>query len=182
MRPILEDLLTRLRDAVGSPDASQAILNVLRASQQNRNAISDEIAGLDEDEVLLFEDDSCSIWTCRYDASVVLAPHEHCMPVHIAVYRGAEVQVLYACEPGRLRHLGNQSVAAGNILSLDDTAIHAVTAQIGQPSHAIHVYEGPLTGVQRDLFDWTTGERVPFTMEQFHGMKRRQSDMAEFAN
>lgn len=129
---------------------------------------------------MLFEDQTCSIWTCRYGAELVLAPHEHRMAVHIAVYRGTEVEVLYKREPGALRHGGNTSVPAGKVTSLGPDAIHAITAEGPVQSHAIHVYEGPLTQVERALFDWTTGEKVDFTMENFHALARKKTDMAEF--
>ena len=129
---------------------------------------------------MLFEDDTCSIWSCRFSPDVVFAPHEHCMPVHIGVYRGAEVEVLYKREPGHLRHGGNKIVKAGDVVSLGADAIHAITADDDGQSHAIHVYMGPLTQIERSLFDWETGEAIGFTMENFHGMKRNKADMVEF--
>ncbi len=175
----LEELAGTIREAAASPDHTAAIRAVLQASQSRKEDLADAIAKLDEDEVMLFEDETCSIWTCRYNSDVVFAPHEHCMGVHIAVYRGAEVEVLYKREPGKLRHGGNRLVRAGDVVRLGPDAIHAITADDEQ-SLAIHVYEGPLTQVQRSLFEWTTGEEVEFTMENFHAMARRKVDMTEF--
>ncbi|WP_424988477.1 hypothetical protein [Microbulbifer sp. S227A] len=135
---------------------------------------------MDDDEIMVHEDETVSIWTCRYAPDVVFAPHEHRMGVQIAVYRGAEVEVLYRREPGKLRHGGNHLVRAGDVARLGPQAIHAITADGDAPSIAIHVYEGPLTRIKRALFDWTSGEKIEFSMENFHAMARRKQDMEEF--
>ena len=146
-----------------------------------KDVLADEIEAMPEDEVLLFEDETCSIWTCRFGSDVVLAPHEHRMGAQIAVYRGIEVEVLYKREAGALRHGGNTNVEAGKVLRLGPDAIHAVTAHGERQSIAIHVYEGPLTQIERSLFDWTTGEKVAFTMENFHAMARQRSEVVELS-
>lgn len=177
---ILEDLVIRIRKAAASDDRLSTIREVLKESLSDKEDLANAIAAFEEDEVMVFQDETCSIWTCRYSSDVVFAPHEHRMGVHIAVYRGTEVEVLYKREPGKLRHGGNSLVRAGNVVHLGPDAIHAITADGSVQSHAIHVYEGPLTQVERSLFDWTTGEKVAFSMENFHAMSRRKSDMAEF--
>lgn len=178
-KQILEDVFSQIRDAAASGDRILAIRAVLLESQSRKDDLAEAIADLDEDEIMVFEDETCSIWTCRYSSDVVFAPHEHCMSVHIAVYRGAEVEVLYKREPGKLRHRGNSLVKAGDVVRLGPEAIHAITAEDEQ-SIAIHVYEGPLTQIKRSLFDWTTGEEVEFTIENFHAMARHKANMAEF--
>ena len=114
------------------------------------------------------------------DPNVVFAPHEHGMGVHIAVYRGTEVEVLYKRAPGKLRYGGNTLVKAGEVVRLGPEAIHAITSDGSEQSIALHVYEGPLTQIERSLFDWTTGEAVEFSMENFYAMARRKVDMDEF--
>ena len=177
---ILPDLVAQIRTAAASPDRSAALRALLQDSQNRKEELADAIASLAEDEVMLFEDETCSIWSCRYGSDLVFAPHEHRMSVHIAVYRGAEIEVLYKREPGKLRHGGNSIVGAGQVVRLGPEAIHAITGDgVGQ-SHAIHVYEGPLTRTERSLFDWNTGAEVEFTMENFHAMSRAKADMDEF--
>ncbi|MBE1281818.1 MAG: hypothetical protein GJ676_00760 [Rhodobacteraceae bacterium] len=177
--PLLDNLVQQARIAARSASPSDAIRAVLKDSIGQSNEFANAIAATEEDELLLFEDDTCSIWTCRYGSDLVFAPHEHRMPVHIAVYRGTEIEVLYKKEPGRLRHGGNKHVAAGDVVSLGPDAIHAITGEGDIQSHAIHIYEGPLTRVERHLFDWTTGAEVEFSMENFHAMARNRAEMKE---
>ena len=178
---ILEELVSQIREAAPSEDPSSVIRTLMQSSQSKKDEFAGAIAAMPEDEVMLFEDQSCSIWTCRYDSDVVLAPHEHRMGVHIAVSRGVEVEVLYKRESGKLRHSGNSMIRAGDVVYLGEDAVHAVTADGIEQSHAIHVYEGPLTQIQRSLFDWVTGEEVEFTMENFHAMARSKEGMDEFS-
>ncbi|WP_298862731.1 hypothetical protein [uncultured Sulfitobacter sp.] len=177
---ILNSFVERARVAAASDNATFAIRKLLKSSFSESETMADAIASLETDEVMLFEDEFCSIWTCRYNSDVVLAPHEHCMPVYIAVYRGTKVEVLYKREPTRLRHGGNKVISAGEVTSLGADAIHAITAEGFGQSHAIHIYEEPLTAVKRSLFGWVSGEEVDFTMENFHAMQRQKPDMEEF--
>lgn len=179
--PVLDELLSEIREAARSVNAFARLQQVLRNSVRQPDSIANAIAGIDDDEVLLFEDETCSVWSCRYQSDVVFAPHEHCMTAHIAVYRGAELEVMYQCESAGLRHTGNKVVSAGEVLTLPPDAIHAVSAEGQSQSHAIHVYQGPLTGVTRSLFDWSTGARVEFSMDNFYAMRRQKSEMSEFS-
>jgi len=176
---ILNDFVDRARDEAVSDKPTSALRELLKESFSERGAMADAIAAQEEDEVLLYEDENCSIWTCRYNSNVVLPPHEHCMTVHIAVYRGNEVEVLYHRDEDRLRHAKNRVVAEGEVVSLGPEAIHAVTAEGNGQSHAIHIYEGPLTEVKRSLFDWTNGGEIEFTMENFQAMMRKRSELEE---
>lgn len=177
--PILENLITRARAAAASENPTTALRELLKDTQTDQAAMAEAIAAQSEDEVLLFEDDTCSIWTCRYSPDVVMPPHEHCMTVHIAVYKGREVEVLYHRESDQLRHAKNRIVETGEVLSLGPDAVHAVTADGDGQSHAIHIYQGPLTQVTRSLFDWTSGGKVAFTMENFHAMLRKRADLTD---
>ena len=96
---ILKDFVVQIREAAASEDRKSAMRELLQDSQSRKVLMADAIAALEEDEVMFFEDETCSIWTCRYDPNVVFAPHEHGMGVHIAVYRGTEVEVLYNARP-----------------------------------------------------------------------------------
>ncbi|MGB0504882.1 MAG: hypothetical protein ACPGGK_01690 [Pikeienuella sp.] len=174
---ILTDLIAKSRKAAASENPTSALREVLKSSQVNQSEMAEAIAAQEEDEVLLFEDETCSIWTCRYNADQVMPPHEHCMTVHIAVYRGNEVEVLYHREEDKLRHAKNRVVKTGELLSLGPDAVHAVTADGEGQSHAIHIYQGPLTNVTRSLFDWNSGGKVDFTMENFHAMLRNRSEV-----
>lgn len=133
-----------------------------------------------EDEILLFEDDTVSIWSCRFNPEFVMPPHEHKMEVHIGVVSGQEKNIMFVREDNALKHVKTVIVDAGEVLSIGADGLHAVTASGNAHSHALHVYLGPLTKVKRDLFDWTTGAAVDFTMDNFDTMKRSRNNLPKF--
>ncbi len=101
-----------------------------------------------------------------------MPPHEHCLKVLIGAYSGGEKSILYERTADGLKEIDTVIAYAGEVIALDKDAIHAVTTQDDQPSHAIHVYFGPLMKLERDLFDWDSGHAVNFTLENFDAMKR----------
>ncbi len=134
----------------------------------------------DEDEIHLFEDETVSIWSCRFSPEVAMPPHEHLMDVHIGVVTGAEKNIFFREEAGQLKHVSSKIVQTGEVLSLGRDAIHGVTADGEIPSHALHVYIGPLMQIERRLFEWDSGQSVPFTMENFERLKLPRAQAAAY--
>lgn len=172
--------VNKMRKAAKSETPSitvrKELASVLSSTELQMSGLPEQ----EEDEILLFEDDTVSIWSCRFDPEFVMPPHEHKMDVHIGVVSGNEKNIMFVRERSTLKHIKSVIVNAGEILSIGADALHAVTADGETPSHALHVYLGPLTKVKRDLFDWTTGEAVDFTMENFEAMKRSCKDLPNF--
>ena len=175
-----ETFVDAARAAAGRPDATRSVRYLLKQTLSNPAAVAAAIPAQDEDEVLLFEDDTVSIWSCRFQPYVVMPPHEHKMHAHIGVFSGGEKNILFQQEATGLRHIATKVVEPGEVFSIGADGIHAVTADGSKPSHALHVYLGPLMKVQRALFDWETGEKVDFTMENFDKMKRHNSNLPVF--
>ncbi len=166
-----------VREAAEQPDADAAVRGVLTKSVANPLALIDATPIEGEDEVMLYEDEAVSIWRCCFQPHVIMPPHEHKMVVHIAGYSGVELSYRYQVESGELSFKDKIAVGQGEVITLESNTIHAVTAQGDKPSYALHVYMGPLMKISRDLFDWDSGDRIAFTMDNFHNMKRSATDM-----
>lgn len=170
---------TEVRTAAAGPDpvaATRKVLETALATPAPIIAATDP----DEDETLLFEDETVSVWRCRFQPGVVMPPHEHLLDVHIGVYSGGEKNILFSLSGGRLHHEATHVVQQGEVLTLGADCIHAVSADVDVPSDALHIYHGPLTRLTRGLFDWTSGAQIDFTMENFEAMKRPASDLPAF--
>ncbi len=167
-----ETMVQDLRACVGSPDPQVAIRTFLEELVQNSAPLLAASDQLSDPETLFFEDADLSIWHCRFQPGTIMPPHEHLLPVFIACYAGEEKSILYQAGDAGLEHISDLSASAGDVILLDQDAIHAVTAEGTHPSEAIHVYLGPLMTLKRDLFDWESGDAVPFTMDAFERMKR----------
>lgn len=167
-----EAFIAAVRNAASAAQPTKAVRALLEETLRDPEALAREMPEQAEDEVHLYEDETVSIWSCRFRPTEVLPPHEHKMDVHIGVVSGCEKNILFHRTDEGLQHAQTKRVTAGEILSLGPDGVHAVTAGGGAPSHALHVYLGPLTKVSRSLFDWDTGASVPFTDENFERMKR----------
>ncbi|MGR3709159.1 MAG: hypothetical protein ACU0A9_06925 [Alterinioella nitratireducens] len=167
-----DTLVSDIRQAAKAPDAEAAIREVLTAVVADPAPLIAATPEDGEDEILYFEDETLSIWRCRFHPHEAIPAHEHKLKVLIAGYAGGETSALYRRGPGGLEHIETVTARAGDVITLDRDAIHTVTTEGGAPSLAIHVYLGPLTALQRDLFDPETGAAVAFTMESFEAMKR----------
>lgn len=175
-----ESFVEDVRAAARSEHATKAVRAVLADVLADQDLLKSGLPAQDEDEIHLFEDDTVSIWSCRFDPAFLMPPHEHKMDVHIGVVSGAEKNIMFRRTGERLEHVKTVAVEAGNVLSIGADGLHAVSAEGHAPSHALHVYLGPLTQIKRDLFDWETGNPVDFTMENFDEMKRRSEDFPQY--
>lgn len=165
-----------VRKAAEAPDANAAVRSLLEQTVADPGPIAAATPSDGDDEACLYEDETVSIWWCRFQPHVVMPPHEHLLDVHIAGYSGGEKNILYRTEAGELKHDNTVVVTPGEVLTLDKDAVHAVSAEGDEPSLALHVYMGPLMKLKRALFDWQTGEKVDFTMENFYAMQRPASE------
>ena len=175
-----EGFVQDIRAAALQPDASEAVRSTLQRYVLNPEPIIAATPQGGDDEIMLFEDDTLSIWWCRFEPHVIMPPHEHKLEVHIATYSGGEKNVIFKRDAGKLIHDSTHVVQAGEVFSLDKDGLHAVGGDGDQQSLSLHVYMGPLTTLKRDLFEWTTGEPVAFTMDNFIGMKRAVADLPPF--
>ena len=175
-----EGLVEAAREAASRDDANAAVRALLEECVADPAPIVELTPKVGDDEVMLFEDETVSIWWCRFQPHVLMPPHEHKLAVHIAGYSGGEKSVLFQRRDDELVHNGTVVVRPGEVISLDEECIHAVTAEGDTPSLALHVYMGPLMQLTRGLFDWETGKQIDFTMENFDRLKRPASELPAY--
>lgn len=147
--------------------AAAAVHTIMRSAFSRHHEIAQALPDYDEDEVILFEDDSVSIWFCRFQPGLVVPAHDHQMPAFIGVFAGTENNSFYSRQADGLREVRQSQVDAGDVIAIDAKAIHSVSCPGSQPSCALHVYLGKLTTVERSLFLWGDGEQIPFTQENY---------------
>jgi len=170
-----------VRGAAKSGDPDKAVRELLERVVSEPDRILAATPNDGDDEVMLFEDESVSIWRCKFHPHVYMPPHEHKIPVHIAGYAGGEKSLLYRKTEDGLSYAGEKTVRTGEVVTFGPDAIHAVIAEGDDCSHALHVYMGPLMTLTRGLFDWENGTQIDFTLENFDSLKRTANEMPNFA-
>lgn len=165
----LSDLVTRVRAAAVSATARADIKAALEEAVADPEAFGASLPVFEEDDVILHEDDSVSIWHCRFQPGKTVPPHDHKMLATIAVYRGAERNDFYErSADGGLQKSSEVRLGAGDVFQIGPSAIHAVGCDSEEPCCGIHVYLGALTKVDRSLFDLSDGAALPFTDENYY--------------
>jgi len=168
----LDGLVADLRAAAGSDDARREVREIMTRAFRDPASVAKAIPEFENDDEILFEDDSVSIWLVRFVPGIHVPPHDHQTTAVIGVFDGAEINHFYLREPGRLARKSARRVAAGDVIALKPDGIHSVQAADGRPSLGIHVYLGPLTRIERSLFDWDSGAPTPFNEDSFEAMTR----------
>lgn len=168
----LDDFILQLRAAARESEPVQEVRVLMNQAFQDPQAISNAMPEFENDDEVLFEDDSVSIWFVRFKPGLHVPPHDHQTTATIGVYEGAEDNYFYLRENGQLVHKSTRRVEPGEVIALKPDGIHSVEAANGKQSCGIHVYLARLTTIERSLFDWETGEAAPFSDDNYDRMKR----------
>jgi predicted metal-dependent enzyme (double-stranded beta helix superfamily) len=169
----LDSLVEVLKTASRAPEPVKNIKAIMDQVFLDPVNIAKHMPSFTEDDVIIHEDESVSIWHCRFQPGVSVPPHNHQMTATIGVYAGEERNTFYrAGSNNGLVRDNAVDMVPGNVLSLKPSDIHSVRCTSEQPSCGIHVYLGPLSRIERSLFDWESGEAMPFTESAYEQLKR----------
>ena len=168
----LDNFVQELRAAAVTDDAIKRVRQLMTDAFRDPESIQMGMPHFDNDDEVVFEDDSVSIWFVRFVPGLHVPPHDHQTTATIGVYEGAEDNHFYLRESDRLVHKTSKRVGPGDVIALKPEGIHSVEAAAGAQSCGIHVYLAKLTTIERSLFDWESGEACPFTDENYERMKR----------
>ena len=172
----IDHLVELIKATAKKTDAKRLIKNILQKAVSNPEWISKSIPKVIENEVILFEDDSVSIWHCRFMPGQTVPPHDHQMTASIGVYQGSEQNDFFTLNNhGKLNKDNQIHLSSGNVLQIEKDTIHAVSCASEEPCCGIHVYQGNLTEVNRNLFDLKTNAVMKFTNENYHNLMRKKS-------
>jgi len=169
---VLDDFIQQLRAAAIADEPVKRVRDLMTEAFRDPEAIRAAMPAFDNDDEILFEDDSVSIWFVRFVPGLHVPPHDHQTTATIGVYEGAEDNHFYLRESGRLVHKTSKRVEPGDVIALKPDGIHSVEAAHGTQSCGLHVYLAKLSTIERSLFDWESGEARPFTDENYDLMKR----------
>jgi predicted metal-dependent enzyme (double-stranded beta helix superfamily) len=171
----LDDFVIQLRQAAKSDEPIRQVRALMSDAFTDPDAIRDGMPAFENDDEVIYEDDTVSIWFVRFLPGLHVPPHDHQTTATIGVYEGAENNHFYLREAGRLVHKSSRRVGPGDVIALKPDGIHSVEAADGRQSCGIHVYLAKLTTIERSLFDWESGEARPFTDENYDLMKRESA-------
>ena len=166
----LDRFISDARAAARGPEPRAAMRRLMEEAVQDHAHVASVMPGFegDDDGVVLFEDETISIWNARFRVGHEVPAHDHRMTATIGVYRGAECNQMWRSDgQGGIEKSGEVTVSEGEVYQIGPSAIHSVTCASETDCLGIHVYLGELTTVERSLFDVETGQAMPFTDENY---------------
>lgn len=169
---VLDEFIRELRAAALGEEPAKRVRGLMSAAFKDPAAIRAAMPEYENDDEILYEDDTVSIWYVRFMPGVHVPPHDHQTTATIGVFEGVEHNHFYLREAKKLLHKSSKRVGPGDVIALKPDGIHSVEAADNRRSCAIHVYLAKLTTIERSLFDWDSGEARPFTDENYERMKR----------
>ena len=165
----LDEFIISMRKAANDPSPAKAIRAEMDRYFENPEAIRLAIPKFDTDEEVLFEDESISIFYCRFRPHYTIPPHDHQTSAVIGLYDGQERNNFFSTAGDAFITKGKSvDMQAGDVLSLGPHAIHTVECTGSTPSYAIHVYLAPLSRIERNLYDVAAEQVIPFNDNDFH--------------
>jgi len=168
----LNAFVQQLRAAAHQDEPVKRVRELMTDAFRDPASIKAAMPEFDNDDEILFEDDTVSIWFVRFVPGLHVPPHDHQTTATIGVYEGAEDNHFYLRDAERLVHKSSKRVGPGDVIALKPDGIHSVEAADNEQSCGIHVYLAKLTTIERSLFDWDSGIAIPYTDENYDRMKR----------
>lgn len=165
----LDEFIICMRKAANTASPAKAIRAEMDRYFEHPEAIRLAMPKFDTDEEVLFEDESISIFYCRFRPGYTIPPHDHQTSAVIGLYDGQERNNFFSTAGDAFITKGKSvDMQAGDVLSLGPHAIHTVECTGSTPSYAIHVYLAPLSRIERNLYDVVAKQVIPFNDDDFH--------------
>ena len=165
----LDEFIVCMRKAAKAPSPAKAVRAEMDRYFEHPEAVRLAMPKIDTDEEVLYEDESISLFYCRFRPGYTIPPHDHQTSAVIGIYDGQERNNFFSTAGDNfITKSKSVDMQAGDVLSLGPHAIHTVECTGSTPSRAIHVYLAPLSRIERNLYDVAAEQVIPFTDDDFH--------------
>lgn len=168
----LSRLVDACRAAVDSTDPVAAIRSALSLVTAEPEKTIAEIPQFEGEDYVLHRSDDLSVFLVRQTPNTAGPPHDHGMTAVIAMLEGVEIHRRYRRDGDTIALDREQTAVPGGILVLAPRDVHAIANPDPTPSIGVHVYLGDIVGIDRTLWDTTSGEALAFTLENYESRVR----------
>jgi predicted metal-dependent enzyme (double-stranded beta helix superfamily) len=158
-----DGLIQRCVDALQDTDPVAAVAEVVAATvADHRRLASTVVPPLDPaDDGIVYRSDRLLIVNVVFPRGFETGIHDHRIPAVIGAWAGHEDNFLYRRRPDGLESVGGRRLEPGEVLTLDDEAVHDVHAPGSSWCGAIHVYFGDLGAQARSEWPAVDGSERP---------------------
>ncbi|EOD78803.1 metal-dependent protein of the double-stranded beta helix superfamily-like protein [Grimontia sp. AD028] len=156
----LKTLIERCEEALEQENPQQAIKRLLRESLRDPGSVKLALMpGNRADFEFLYESDDLTILHFIWAPKMTMPAHNHNLWAVVGVYEGREDHIFWQKAgdsrfgEADIRAVGAASIAAGEVLSMDNQAIHSVTNPTHLFAAGIHIYGGNFREADRSGWD-----------------------------
>ncbi len=174
----LDRFVQQARQAAAAEPPGKAVMALMAETFADPQALARAIVTPPPEDVPLYEDDTVSVWWCRFDPAVEVPPHDHRITAYIGVYQGREINKLYRRGAEGLELVKTRTLEPGDVMALGPQGIHSVRPADGEACLGLHIYLGPLSKIERTLFDPESQAALPFTDENYERLTQAPLEAA----
>jgi predicted metal-dependent enzyme (double-stranded beta helix superfamily) len=157
-----ESFVDACRAALDRDDPVEAVREAVLAALSEGRAAIDTVLGtkFKREADTLYSSPDLTVQRILWPPGFAGRPHEHRMWAIVGVYGGEERNRFFERSPNGLKESGRCALAQGQVLVLDDDAIHAVENARRDWTAGLHVYGGDIVGAPRNAWG-PDGREVP---------------------
>ncbi|NCG36351.1 MAG: hypothetical protein GWP48_02330 [Actinobacteria bacterium] len=177
---VIEELINTCKTALGAESPANAINTAMRDLFADPAALAAQVPHFSDEEIetsacgfrlggehVAHHDEHLTILVLDTLPGSIQPPHDHNMNVVIGVFEGAEKQRFWTRTDDGIAPTAGRVLEPGDVMALGARGIHAISAPVGQPARAIHVYLGDIFGAQRSVFNPETLVEYPMTDDRY---------------
>lgn len=159
----VDDFIAECVACLDEPDPRRAAREVLDRALADSPAIADTLKPAQGGITLLYNTPSMTVINVVWTPGMRLYPHNHEMWALIGVYAGREDNEFFRRDPNAgLVASNGKSLDEGDLVSLGDDVIHAVSNPLTKPTGGIHIYGGDFVKNPRSMWPPETNEETPY--------------------
>src|SRR5262245_13035465 len=165
----LDDFLDACRSAMVEDDARRAVREVVQSAMEDPAAVGDALRPDVGGFTVLHHAPDLTVLHVVWAPGMRIYPHNHQMWATIGIYAGQEDNTFYRRDVRDRRTLvesGGKELRVGDVVTLGDDTIHAVTNPTTALTGAIHVYGGDFVNEPRSQWGPGPMEERPYDIDQ----------------
>lgn len=170
----VEAFIDDCQAALGEDQPMLAVRELMAATLEDVAALREALPSSPEAaSQVLHRAEDLTVLQVSLPAGLKSPVHNHTIWAVIGIYEGQENNRFYRDgEDGKPIESSRRELRAGDLATLDETAIHAIENPLTAVTLGLHVYGGDLFAAPRTVWDPVSGQPLPFTPDRFATFSR----------
>lgn len=179
MQKFIEDCIAANKES----NPQEAVKEVLKKGVSDPSAMLKAIGEPKEAGLKIFlRTKDLTIFAASWTPQMNLMPHNHLMWANIGIYTGREDNILWERKKQGLEAADVRCLFAGDVATLDTSAIHSVTNPLPRYTGGLHIYGGDFFATERSQWDAETLKEEPSDGDVIRGIFKKANEQMRKLN